>query len=259
MHVRIQSLYHSHRPYPCVRYFLSERQSRFQSFLSLLEKRGYAVNQNPKRKYITVKPPGAKRALRLASLGDGYTEEEIQKRIRENRFESLDKQTKKKYYAKHPLSYKRKKLHGFQALYFRYVYLLRGSKTKAHKKYLSYDIRKEVIRLERYQKQFLFLLKMDIKTEEELNNAIAILEKEIYQLSKERDKLYKLRKQKNEVKKPIYDETIDTYTSILREKRKALHLAVQIKEDRVEISRIFEQKKTERKEGKLNEYKWRNR
>ena len=137
----------------------------FQSFLSLLEKRGYAVNQNPKRKYITVKPPGAKRALRLASLGDGYTEEEIQKRIRENRFESLDKQTKKKYYAKHPLSYKRKKLHGFQALYFRYVYLLRGSKTKAHKKYLSYDIRKEVIRLERYQKQFLFLLKMDIKTE----------------------------------------------------------------------------------------------
>lgn len=231
----------------------------FQSFLSLLEKRGYVVNQNPKRKYITVKPPGAKRALRLASLGDGYTEEEIQKRIRENRFESLDKQTKKKYYAKHPLSYKRKKLHGFQALYFRYVYLLRGSKTKAQKKYLSYDIRKEVIRLERYQKQFLFLLKMDIKTEEELNNAIAILEKEIYQLSKERDKLYKLRKQKNEVKKPIYDETIDTYTSILREKRKALHLAVQIKEDRVEISRIFEQKKTERKEGKLNEYKWRNR
>ena len=76
-----------------------------------------------------------------------------------------DKQTKKKYYAKYPLSYKRKKLHGFQALYFRYVYLLRGSKTKAHKKYLSYDIRKEVIRLERYQKQFLFLLKMDIKTE----------------------------------------------------------------------------------------------
>ena len=124
---------------------------------------------------------------------------------------------------------------------------------------LCYDIRKEVIRLERYQKQFLFLLKMDIKTEEELNNAIAILEKEIYQLSKERDKLYKLRKQKNEVKKPIYDETIDTYTSILREKRKALHLAVQINEDRVEISRIFEQKNPERKEGKLNEYKWRNR
>ena len=116
-----------------------------------------------------------------------------------------------------------------------------------------------MIRLERYQKQFLFLLKMDIKTEEELNNAIAILEKEIYQLSKERDKLYKLRKQKNEVKKPIYDETIDTYTSILRDKRKALNLAVQIKEDRVEISRIFEQKKPERKEGKLNEYKWRNR
>lgn len=231
----------------------------FQSFLSLLEQRGYHINQNPNRKYITVKPPGAKRALRLASLGQGYTEEAIQERIRANRFGIYNKQEKKKYYIKHQLPHKRKKLKGFQALYFRYVYFLRGSKTKVHRKYLSYDIRKEVIRLERYQNQFLFLLERDIKTEEELNREIAILEKEIHQLSKERDQLYKLRKKINEVKKPIYDDTIDTYTSVLRKKRKALHLAVQIKEEAVMISRIFEQKEPERKEEKLNEHKWRNR
>ena len=230
-----------------------------QSFLSLLEKRGYIVNQNPKRKYITVKPPGAKRALRLASLGDGYTEEAIQKRIRENRFGNFEKKAKKKYYSKHQLPHKIKKLHGFQALYFRYVYFLRGNKTKVHKKYLSYDIRKEVIRLERYQKQFLFLLKTDIKTEDELNHKIAILENEIHQLSKERDQLYMLRKKVNEIKKPIYDETIDTYTAVLRQKRKALYLAVQIKDDALEISRIFAQTDSERKEERISEYKWRNR
>lgn len=53
----------------------------FQSFLLLLHKRGYTVNHGANRKYTTVQPPGAQRAIRLDSLGDGYTEDAIKERL----------------------------------------------------------------------------------------------------------------------------------------------------------------------------------
>ena len=54
----------------------------YDSFLMLLRKNGYEVRRGPNRKYTTVKPPGAKRAIRLDSLGEGYTEAELDQRIR---------------------------------------------------------------------------------------------------------------------------------------------------------------------------------
>lgn len=45
----------------------------YDTFLMLLRKNGYEVRRSPNRKYTTVKPPGAKRAIRLDSLGEGYT------------------------------------------------------------------------------------------------------------------------------------------------------------------------------------------
>ncbi len=35
------------------------------------------VQNRPDRKYVTVLPPGGKRAIRLDSLGEGYTEQHI--------------------------------------------------------------------------------------------------------------------------------------------------------------------------------------
>lgn len=55
----------------------------FPEFLNLLEKKGYAVSRNPNRKYLTVRPPGAKRNFRLDRLGEGYTVEDIKRRIQE--------------------------------------------------------------------------------------------------------------------------------------------------------------------------------
>ena len=42
----------------------------YDSFLMLLRRNGYEVRHSPNRKYTTVKPPGAKRAIRLDSLGE---------------------------------------------------------------------------------------------------------------------------------------------------------------------------------------------
>ena len=53
----------------------------YETFLMLLRRRGYVVQNNPNRKYVTVLPPGGKRAIRLDSLGDGYTEQDIRRRL----------------------------------------------------------------------------------------------------------------------------------------------------------------------------------
>ena len=57
----------------------------YDSFLMLLRRNGYEVRRSPNRKYTTVKPPGAKRAIRLDSLGEGYTEADIMARLSKQR------------------------------------------------------------------------------------------------------------------------------------------------------------------------------
>lgn len=57
----------------------------YDTFLMLLRKNGYEVRRSPNRKYTTVKPPGAKRAIRLDSLGEGYTEADILLRLSKQR------------------------------------------------------------------------------------------------------------------------------------------------------------------------------
>lgn len=57
----------------------------YDSFLMLLRRNGYEVRRSPNRKYTTVKSPGAKRAIRLNSLGKGYTEADILLRLSRQR------------------------------------------------------------------------------------------------------------------------------------------------------------------------------
>ena len=44
----------------------------YDTFLMLLRRNGYEVRRSSNRKYTTVKPPGAKRAIRLDSLGGSF-------------------------------------------------------------------------------------------------------------------------------------------------------------------------------------------
>ena len=99
----------------------------FPDFLNLLEKKGYTVSRNPNRKYLTVRPPGAKRNFRLDRLGEGYTVEDIKRRIQEQQRAILEGRVA----AYQPLPVRRyrfsgswktvrkKKITGFYALYLR--------------------------------------------------------------------------------------------------------------------------------------------
>ena len=171
----------------------------YDSFLMLLRRNGYEVRRSPNRKYTTVKPPGAKRAIRLDSLGEGYTEADILLRLSRQRHGGMAPLIialpVKRYRVKGKLSTVRKeKITGFHALYLRYLYLLRGGRRKKLPPKLPFSVKREVIHLERYEQQFKYLLSSGITTETELEQRIRVLEWDIRLLEEQRKPLYQERR-----------------------------------------------------------------
>lgn len=243
----------------------------FPDFLNLLEKKGYAVSRNPNRKYLTVRPPGAKRNFRLDRLGAGYTVEDIKQRIQEQQRAILEGRISA--YQPLPVRHyrlasswqhtRKKKITGFYALYLRYVYLLRRYKRPTRKR-ISYEMRREVIRLERYQTHFLYLHEHGISTVEQLSERKAQIEQEIQQRTERRQPLYtKRRYEPNEEIQEMLTREIDQQTTALRELRKERKLCKQIANQVPGIQqnlREFEAKRTSKqKEVMKHEYQRRNR
>lgn len=227
----------------------------YETFLMLLRQEGYVVRNAPSRKYVTVLPPGGKRAIRLDSLGEGYTEQDIRRRLtaqREGGAQSAPAMTRtgKRYRVrgKRPTGPK-KKITGFQALYLRYLYLLRGTHRKKYFRRVPFSVRQEVVRLERYDRQFRYLWANGMTTAEDLEQRIAALEREIYDGEQQRKLLYRERRDaEDEAYKTQCSAEIDRQTAALREKRRELALCRRILEDVPLVSQQVQQAEAERRE-----------
>ena len=232
----------------------------YETFLMLLRREGYVVRNRPDRKYVTVLPPGGKRAIRLDNLGDGYTEQDIRRRLagqREGGAQTAPAVTHKgrRYHisGKHPTGPK-KKITGFQALYLRYLYLLRGTHRKKHFRRVPFSMRHEVIRLQRYDRQFRYLWTHGLTTAEELEQRITVLQREIYDGEQQRKPLYRERRDaEDEAYKTQCSAEIDRQTAALREKRKELALCRRILEDVPLVSQQVQQAEEERQEDMKKE------
>ena len=243
----------------------------YQTFLLLLQRNGYEIKSGPSRKYTAVRPPGAKRFVRLDSLGEVYTEEAIKQRLIGQRSDVTQKSKQpvyhtKRYRVKGKLSrYPKRKITGFLALYFRYVYLLRGARRAKPSYRAAFPIRKEVIRLERYQKQFQYLMAQNITTPAQLAEQISTLETEIAELTEERKPLYgERRNAPDEESKAQCTAEIDRHTASLREKRRELALCRRIQADIPQVREQVQEAQTNqknelRKEEQQHEYQRRNR
>ena len=227
----------------------------YETFLMLLRRRGYVVQNRPDRKYVTVLPPGGKRAIRLDSLGEGYTEQDIRRRLTAQReggaqaVPNLPHKSKRyRIKGKHSAGPKRK-ITGFYALYLRYLYLLRGTHRKKHFRRVPFSVRQEVVRLERYDRQFRYLWANGMTTAEDLEQRIAALEREIYDGEQQRKPLYRERRDaEDEAYKTQCSAEIDRQTAALREKRRELALCRRILEDVPLVSRQVQQAEAERRE-----------
>ncbi len=158
---------------------------------------------------------------------------------------------------------RKKKITGFYALYLRYVYLLRRYKRPTRKR-ISYEMRREVIRLERYQAQFLYLHKHGISTVEQLMERQSQIEQEIQQRTELRQPLYAKRRCETDEKiKEELAREIDRQTASLRQLRKERTLCKRIEQQVPGIQqnlREFEENKSQnQKEVIRHEYQRRNR
>lgn len=205
----------------------------YQSFFEQLEKLGYAVKRGPNVKYTAVRPPGGARFIRLASLGDGYTEDAIKERLAGVRCgespiaASPPKPPPRRYAVKNgPLPRRpRQKLKGFRALYVHYLYLLGIRRPSPKHPPLPFSVRREVTRLNRYVAQFRFLQENRIDTAAQLTMLGDALQAEIDALTDQRKDLYRLKRQGQDV-----DGEIQSINEILRPLRQRLRICGQIEQ-----------------------------
>ena len=237
-----------------------DRARDWNDFLQLLAKQGYAIKTAPRYKHTAIRRPGAERFVRLRSLGAQYTEEAIKQRI-------LDRYT---YGGKRPMPppekkvfhcryrgrlSKRRKYKGFIALYFRYVYLLRGSRSGRQPRRVSRLLMDDVIRLDKIVVQHKAIAKYKIETSEDMIDRCTEIKSQIQQLVDKRKEL------KHEPEKQ--EAALSEITDRLRELRRDLRTlaAVEQTAPRVQeqLRQIDEQEARVRKEREEYERSKRSR
>lgn len=194
------------------------RSFLFEHFIANLKKQGYEVKSG---KYIAVRPPGRERFVRLKTLGGNYTEEIIRQCIRDHERTPLYHRPlsrPKRYYKTRG---KPRKLTGFRALYYHYLYLLEKlRKPTAPPKKRRYNMA-EVIKFDRYVEQAKLLMKYKVDTWEQFYTLTEAIQGEIDALAGQRKELYrqKRREPQNEtlsLRIQSINQSIQTYRRELR-------------------------------------------
>lgn len=211
------------------------------SLLSILQKQGYTIKIGPKLRHTAIRPPGGTRFIRLDSLGEGYTEAEIIQRLKAVRGGTPSKQTPaekaptvflpqgKCRYVRKPTHPFRRKPGSLRGLYFYYLHLL--GKDRPMRRPPSFALRKEIIRLDRYQKQFQLLREYHIDSAAQLDVLHSALQAEIDALTERRGLLYREKRRGADV-----SEQIAALTAALRVWRKKLRLCEQIADTLPQLS-----------------------
>ena len=229
-----------------------EQSFTYASFLAGLRKLGYEIKSGSNIKHTAVKPPGSPNFARLDSLGTGYTEDDIKRRLSASRSGSAPKpqaQTQgtlpKRYTCPQgKLPRRGRKLRGFRALYVHYLLFLGLQKPGPKRKYIPFSVRKEVTKLHRYKAQFSLLQEYRIETDTQLDMLKDALQAEIDALTGQRKVLYKQSRQGEEV-----SGQIDAINTKLRPLRQRIRLCDHIAEDAPRIKAQLQQCEQAEKEA----------
>lgn len=234
----------------------------YTQFISNLKKQGYEVKSHVK--HIAVKLPSMERFIRLRSLtkDDRYDEEHIKDRILQNsivKIESVQKPTIMKYKYKGNLKTARK-LTGFRALYFHYLYHL-GILPKNHapKNRVHFLLKEDLRYMDQITKETTLLCRHRINTIEDLDKQEQFVEERLDKLIKERRCVYnKIRRCKGIEMKEMLQQDIKSLSLEIKELRKEVVLYADIKERSVvmknKLHEISKDKKQQKKvELSINE------
>ncbi|MBR0161523.1 MAG: relaxase/mobilization nuclease domain-containing protein [Oscillospiraceae bacterium] len=163
-----------------------------QQFAAAMREMGYTIRvkgeSGVRLKHPTVTPPGAKKNFRFDSLGEGYDLESILDRVNMNwHTERLYEAPKSVFRTYKMVRKPMKKLTGLRALYFRYCILLGTIKKKPERvKKVSWLLREDLIKLDRYIAQAKLLIDNKIETAEDLDAYKSSVEGRLAALEAER-------------------------------------------------------------------------
>ena len=211
-----------------------------------LKRRGYVVHRRGENiKYTSIIPPFGKRPVRLDKLGTDYSEEAIKQRIiaQQNGIYIMQPSQVRKTYKVRGSIHKapRKKLKGFHMLYFHYLYLFKKIRKRRTPQRVSFFMREELIKMERYQKQFRFLYDNSIETAEQLKQYQLAQEERINDLVEQRKKLYNERKNKDEQGKEEITKQVTAINFILKTCRADVRMCKAIFTDTEKLEEKYRQ------------------
>lgn len=239
-----------------------------RDFIRVMTEMGYEFKTRTRDgeplKYPALKPPGAKGYFRFHKLGAGYSLDEVKDRILQNirkeiPFPEAEHRPPRRYRLK---GKPRKKLTGLQALYFRYCYELHIiQKRPASIKRVSFLLREDVAKLERLDRETLFLAREGITNMEQLSSRKASAEGEMESLTTQRNDLRKeLRRLTRKGDQPAADEVrgqIGQLSQRLKGLRKEVALCddIALRSGRVKenLEQLLTQQNIERKEKNRDE------
>lgn len=227
-----------------------------REFEMYLRRLGYSTQFNPKRKYWTITPAGNTKPIRLARLGEEYTNERIMERVRENpqtvRMQNFQRGSgRQKQYLLLTRKDRIKKVGGLKGRYLRLCYEL-GYLPKYRQKPNSVHhlLKDELMKMDEISRQTRFLCRENITTAEELQLSTEHRQLEVERLTEKRDELRKEIRRKIPVEqKELCREQISEITGQLKLLREELKLCEGIRQRSEEIREKLEViDKEERKE-----------
>lgn len=211
-------------------------------FYWVMKKWGYSFNLNPSRKYPTVTPPGAKKAIRLYHFGDDYTPEGIRHRILSHGRPYLPPPPPPiKQYQYRGSFNDMKYTSGLYVLYLIISMLLRkfSNRAPASTRPVIYtpELRAEIRKLDKYCQQTRLLAYNKINTPEQLQTFIEKREQQAKALIGERNRIYnKIRSAKTPEAVQELREQRNAITETLAPVFKDLRLARDIQERHRELA-----------------------
>ena len=241
-----------------------------RDFIRVMTEMGYEIKTHGESgtplKYPSLKPPGAKGYFRFHKLGEGYSLDEIKERILQNYRKKIPfpevKPKRGRRYRYHGSRRAVKKATGLRALYLRYCYELHIIvRHPASVKRVSFLLREDVVKLDRFIAQTWLLGKQRIETYEDLCNYKAYLEGQISTLTAERNslrnQLKRASRQNDGIAADEIKKQIASHTAMLKAHRRELTLCDSIEQRSAQVRENLEQlcreREQERKEQETND------
>lgn len=228
----------------------------FQAFIRSLKEKGYEVVTGGK--YMKVRPQGKERFVRLRSLGDNYTEEAIKSRILRQRMPvrppKPEPPTVRRVKVRGDFKLYRVTWKGLRALYFHYLYKLRGAQRQPTGQ-APFLLREDLRLMDAITEQAKFLNRHGIDNDVQLAGFRADTERQIAALTAERKALSneKRRLSVPEERRTQLGAQINTLSAQLKSRRQDVRLCDAILERSLIIREKIGQVEKSEKEEKAHE------